>query len=454
MTTLTGTTTSAEAFVDVVAVYIDRIHDDARRLGATKGEAVEVVETSALDLLERVRFRPQEVADVTGEWFRSARTLAERVVDGREPPPAADLPADAPRGLLAAAEDDRRTREALAKLSDADRLTLLLRDGADLPEPTVAVALGVAPERVPPLVAHARLALDGIDDAAAAHLEELGRLTRQVDGTLPADQRRSVSSHVGRCPACKSAQPRLSDARARLRSLSIVAMPDIEREAVIGRVTTLARKHLPTAAQLAGGQRVVGGARGPRLGIVAATLAGALVLGTLTGLASGDNDGSGLASGVHIPTTIDRSPEESESPSPSPSPSASASRSPSPSASATSASPSAAATSALPSESVSSSASVAPTHGTASITLSPTSGRQCTKVTVTGRNWAPGTTVRVSYRDVTGNQVMRQTTATPGADGRFTATLQACDARALPGPHRVLASSGAQSDTATFTQTA
>jgi DNA-directed RNA polymerase specialized sigma24 family protein len=453
MAPLPGTATSAEAFVDVVASYLDRVHDDARRLGATRGEAVEVVETSALDLLERVRFRPHDVTDVAGEWFRAARTLTERVVEGRPLPAADEVPSDAPRGLLAAAEDDRRTREALAQLADADRLALLLRDAADLPDVSVATALGVPLARVAALVAHARLALDGIDDASAGHLEELGRLVQQVDGTLPADQRRSVSGHLGRCAVCKAAQPRLGDARARLRSLSIIAMADSERDAVIGRVTSAARKHLPTAAQLAAGH-AVGAARGPRFGLIAASLAGALVLGALTGLASGGSDGRRAASGDGVPTTIERSPEASESQSPSPSPSLSASPSPSASRVSASASPTGSAGSASPTAAQSVTPSTGPTTGTPTISITPSSGRQCTNVRVLGRGWTPGRTVRVSYRDVTGNQVMRETTAAIGADGRFTATVQACDRASLPGPHQVVATSGSQRDAAGFTQTA
>ena len=79
---------------------------------------------------------------------------------------------------------------------------------------------------------------------------------------------------------------------------------------------------------------------------------------------------------------------------------------------------------------------------------------QCTQVRVFGRGWTPGRTVRVSYRDFTGNQVMRQTSAEPGPDGRFTATVDACDMRSLPGPHQVVATSGSTRDSAAFTQTA
>lgn len=454
MPPLSGTSTSAEAFVDVVASYLDRVHDDARRLGATKGEAVEVVETSALDLLERVRFRPQEVTDVVGEWFRESRALAERVVDGRTRPRAAEVAAQAPQAVLAAADDDRRTREALAEVSDADRLTLLLRDGADLPEHSVATALGVDAARVPALVAHARLSLDGVRAVEEEHLDELGRLSRHVDGTLPADQRRSVAGHLGRCAICKAALPRLTDARARLRSLSVVAMPDMERDAVVGRVTSAARRHLPTAAQVANGV-VVGERRGPRLGMVAAALTGAVVLGALTGLAAGGGSAPRVTGGVRIPTTIERSPEASESPSPSPSVSESASPTPSVVSSAPSATATAAPSrSASPSPSVSTSASSSPTFGTPTIFLSPTSGRQCTPIRVSGRGFTPDRIVQVSYRDVTGNEVMRQTTATTGADGRFVVTVHACDSRSLPGPHQVVATTGAETDSAPFTQTA
>ena len=43
---------SAEDLVAAIRVHLDRVHDAVRRVGADPGTAVEVVQNSALDLVE------------------------------------------------------------------------------------------------------------------------------------------------------------------------------------------------------------------------------------------------------------------------------------------------------------------------------------------------------------------------------------------------------------------
>jgi hypothetical protein len=89
---------SAEDVSAAVRIHADRLHDFVRRLGCNAASAVEVVETSALDLVDAVATAPETVPDVVGWWFARARALGRRVPDG-----ASDLPLGG--GLLSADQD-------------------------------------------------------------------------------------------------------------------------------------------------------------------------------------------------------------------------------------------------------------------------------------------------------------------------------------------------------------
>ena len=78
---------SAEDVSAAVRIHADRLHDFVRRLGCSPTAAIEVVETSALDLVDAVATAPETVPDVVGWWFGPARALGRRVPDT-----TADLP--------------------------------------------------------------------------------------------------------------------------------------------------------------------------------------------------------------------------------------------------------------------------------------------------------------------------------------------------------------------------
>src|SRR6476661_8900392 len=126
---------SAEDLSAAVRVHADRVHDFLRRLGCTPPAAAEVLETSALDLVETAAGSPRQVTDVVGWWFGRARALGVRVAGGDS-----ELPLGG--GLLSADADQERVAEALERLPERERVAVLLRDSYALSATSVAVALG------------------------------------------------------------------------------------------------------------------------------------------------------------------------------------------------------------------------------------------------------------------------------------------------------------------------
>ena len=72
---------------------------------------------------------------------------------------------------------------------------------------------------------------------------------------------------------------------------------------------------------------------------------------------------------------------------------------------------------------------------------------------MSGRNFAPGRDVRVTYRDPLGRLTGTSATSVVDEFGRFVLSFAACDPNQLPGPHQVRASAGPDTATATFTAT-
>ena len=166
---------SAEELVAAVRVHLDRVHDAVRRLGCERGPAIEVVEASAVDLVEVVAARPETVADAVGWWFARASALGRRVAT------RADLPLGG--GVLAVDEDQQILSEALDELPERERVALLLRDSYDLPATSVGAALGTSADGAMELVGRARLAfLPLVDDEPApalpSHADGLATLAR------------------------------------------------------------------------------------------------------------------------------------------------------------------------------------------------------------------------------------------------------------------------------------
>lgn len=405
---------SAEAFTAVVRVYADRVHDDVRRLGATPPEAAEIVEESALDVLEQVRHRPAEVGDVVGRWFNQARLLACRLVDADDRPPVPDPAAsvDAPEGLIRDTDLDLAARRGLAAMTPRDRMALLLRDAYELPESATATALEL--------------------DVASAH-------------SLVARARRRFAEATG------AADP--ADAALLLRGLAILAVPDPERDQILSRVARSARAALPSAADLVpiNGDDLDVRHR-PSWLVVAFALGLALVSGAVTGVVTStdaalpSSSAGGLLPEPVVPFDVRANDPAFATPT--------STASPSPTVSAIDASPTATATAtatAAPTDEPSPTSS--PAAGPPAISLFPRSGPDCTPLQVSGRNFTPGRTVRVRYADPLGRTTPSGETGIVGDDGRFLVQFDACDPNRLPGPHQVSARAGGDQATATFTAT-
>lgn len=434
---------SADAFVAVVRAYADRVHDDVRRLGCSATEAAEIVETSAVGLAERLRARPHEVRDLIGTWFRDARVYADRVAGTTA---GADVEAGA--GIVQRSEDDAATRAALARLAERDRVALLLRDAYDLPYVSTGVALGLDADAAATLVARARLRFLRLAAGEAPadpedHDEALATAARLADGQLAPEAVAGAERHVAKCPICTAVVPAQREARRLLSGLAIIAMRDADRDALLTRATAAAERLLPTAAEVE-----AAGERGPRallpIPLVAGCLGGALVLGSLLGLATGGGNDGGRAAPSFIPDT----------------PTASATASATPSVTPTASRPTATATAtagpstAPPSQGPSEPPPFSPYPGSARVALSSPAGPNSNTVTVTGTGWQPGAKVHLVYLDPLRRPTGQTADAVAGRFGGFTAEIVCYDPQSLPGPHYVRASNAyGQSAEATYTST-
>jgi DNA-directed RNA polymerase specialized sigma24 family protein len=441
---------SAEDVSAAVRIHADRVHDFVRRLGCSPAAAVEVVETSALDLVEAVAEAPDTVPDVVGWWFARARALARRVADNGH-----DLPLGG--GVLSADRDQELLAETLDTLPERERVALLLRDSYALAAPSVALALGTEVDAGMETVGRARLAfLAAVGDEdvlpTAGHAVQLGALARLAEGGPVAAADATARRHAQACAMCRSVWDAQGRAHQMLAGLTVVALPEELRSPVLGRIDAQARAALPLAAELVlGDDEELIDEQSSRwllplyalLGLIAA-----VIVGTVIGLflsrgggggtsASSNNDpnvlpevtGAPVATGSPLPTAF---PTLSGNPSPtvfivtpSPSPGASAGGSPPPT-------------------------SPEPATEQLSLTADPTSGPNGTTVTLQGTGWVPGATISVDYLDPLGRQTGSHAGATVDARGRFTATLSAQDPSNLPGRHTIRANDGTQTLSTTF----
>ena len=99
---------SADDFVSAIRVYADRVNDLLRRRGIPPVEAVEVLETHALALLDAVVNAPETVIDLAGWWFARA---VETTTSARRKAATGD---DETTSMLAGTESEARVRAALA----------------------------------------------------------------------------------------------------------------------------------------------------------------------------------------------------------------------------------------------------------------------------------------------------------------------------------------------------
>jgi DNA-directed RNA polymerase specialized sigma24 family protein len=439
---------SAEDVSAAVRIHADRVHDFVRRLGCSPTAAVEVVETSALDLVEAVANTPNAVPDLVGWWFGRARALGRRVSDAGQ-----DLPLGG--GLLSTDRDQPVLAETLETMPERERVALLLRDSYALSATAVGLALGTDAEAGMETVGRARLAFlaaVGDDDVlpTAGHALQLGALARLGESGPVAATDATARRHAQACATCRSVWDAQTRAHNMLAGLTVVALPEDLREGVLDRVDAQARAALPTAAELfiADDEELIDEA--PSRWLIPLYVLGAIiaavVVGTIIGLLLSRSPGGGskatndpnvlpevtaaaLPTTRPLPTTF---PTLSGNPSPtvffvtpSPSPGSTVGGSPPP---------------------------FSPEPATEPLTLSadPTSGPNDTTVTLQGTGWSPRAAVTIDYLDPLGRPTGSRAGATVDARGRFTTTLSAHDPSNLPGRHTIRATDGTQTVSATF----
>lgn len=431
----------------MVRVYADRVHDAVRRLGCAPASAVEVVETSAMDLVDVVARRPETVEDAVGWWFARARDLGRRVAQQTD-----DLTLGG--GVLAVDEDQEVLAEALDQLPERDRAALLLRDAYDLPAPSVGVALGTHEDSAMELVGRARLLfLPLVDDEPAppvpTHLADLAATARIAEGGQVAARDATARRHALSCDGCRTLADAQQRAHLLLTGLAVAALPAGERAALLSRVEAAAYAALPTSASLLVAQETDeqwDDEEDPRLfspllallSLVVAVLLG-LGLGLLLARGGGATPTGAIGMAPRDVVLISPRPRPPEvlltpppisvpapltsvfviEPTPSPSPSARPSR-------------------------------TAPAQEPLTLVVDPSSGPNGATLTVRGTGWTPGAQVRLEYLDPTGTPTGSSAAVVADARGRFSGQLTAQDPANLPGRHTVRASDGTRTAEAAY----
>ena len=436
---------TADEVIGVVRVHADRVHDAVRRLGCGPEAASQVVEKSALGLVEACARQPESVGEPVGWWFAKARALGRQVAGGDD-----DLPVGG--GLLSSDANQVRLAEALESRPERERAALLLRDSYDLPAAAVGTALGLDAQGAMEVVASARLAflpalVRDVPTVATDHAVDLAALARLGEGGQTAARDATARRHVRSCERCADVLHAQERARRMLAALTVVALPDREREALLARVEARARALLPAAEPQALEEEWEDepGRRFPlslmALGVVLAVgagIGGGMIASRGTPISPTDATGSvplvTAAPVLSIDVTASPTPTVTTTPSPrvfivtpSPTPSASAS--------------------------ASSTDTASPTQAPITITLTPSSGPNDTAISVTGQGWTPGTTVSLSYFNAVGGQPGSTATAVVDEQGSFTTTLTAHDSQGIPGQHQVTAEDGTHATQASFTAT-
>ena len=435
---------SAEDLLAAVRVHLDRVHDAVRRLGCAPDEAVDVVQTSAIDLVEVVATAPETVEDAVGWWFARARDLGRRAAAGNP-----DLPLG--KGMLAVDEDQQILAEALEQLPERERVALLLRDSYDLPDVSVAAALRTDPAAAMRLVALARLDLIPlVDDEPAPqpadHQSDLGALARLGEGGPVAARDATVRRHALSCASCQAVTDAQQRAHLLLTGLTVVALPEADRVVVLAMVEDAARELLPsTATLLLRGREELQQDEdedprlfSPLLAVLALVVAAVVGLGAGLLLSRGNDtialagaDGQ-LPPGVRLASPSPAAPRSTAPPptftAPTPQTSVFLVPPPQPTPS--------------PTPSPQPSPTQAPNADSLAITLDPNAGPNGTPVTVTGVGWPPGAQVAIEYLDSVGEQTGSGTSAIADAAGRFSTQLTVQDPNNLPGRHTVRATDG------------
>jgi DNA-directed RNA polymerase specialized sigma24 family protein len=439
---------TADELLSAVRVHADRVHDAVRRLGCGPQAAVEVVETSAHELVDSVARQPEAVGDPVGWWFARARALGHAAAGGDD-----DLPVGG--GVLSGDANQLRLAEALESRPERERAALLLRDSYDLPASAVGTALGLDAQGAMAVVGAARLAflpalLGGRPLTLTDPQGDLAALARLAEGGPLAARDATTRRHVQSCERCGDVLDAQERARRLLSGLTVVALPDVEREQLLARVEDRVRQLLPAGEPLPVGEQWDDEPhRRYSLSLMALGLVAALGLGIGGGLLASRGSATSPAAQAGTVPLVTAPPALTPAPLSATTPTAPPGVAPTPRVFVITPSPTPPPTATATATATSSSGASEPL----SLALSPSSGPNNSEITVTGAGWTPGAFVTVQYMERVGQNAGASATVLADDQGRFTTTLTAHDSQALPGPHDVVADDGDHSTRATFTAT-
>ena len=348
------------------------------------------------------------------------------------------------------------------------RTALLLADAYDLPLPTVAAALDGEPDDAATVLGRARLGVlpDLLPEVSvpslAGHAADEAGLARLARGRQPAPYDTTTARHARACPRCRGVVEAQEDVRRLLAGLSVVALPDEAREALLERVGERARRLLPSEEEL----RVAAQEEEdepPRRLLTPLAVLLSLGLAVVGGVGLGvllsrpptvDAAQVGLLPAV-TPPALTPLPDRRRTASPEPEPAPRVfTLPPTPTPTLRTTPPTAPATTpptTLPtSPRASASPTASPSARPGAVGVDPASGPAGATVVVSGTGWTPGSVVSVAYLQPDGGATGSTASAEVDGDGAFTARLTTADRRRPTGQHTVLASDGTREARATY----
>jgi RNA polymerase sigma factor (sigma-70 family) len=215
------------------AQFYARVYDPARkgslaelrRRGCDDQEAEDLFSAAyaavmeSVDPIERCFSAPQMVQLVKRACWRrlvdERRRLVLREEPGAKPRPLRrESPTESPPELAEEREAVAIGREAMATLSERDRIVFLRRHLLGmLPEEILAETPGLSRRTYRKVIqranARVREAFERIEAGERCAEIEGGLLARYVLGESPPDERRAVEAHLAHCGACRQARARM-----------------------------------------------------------------------------------------------------------------------------------------------------------------------------------------------------------------------------------------------------
>jgi hypothetical protein len=278
------------------------------------------------------------------------------------------------------------------------------------------------------------------------HAPDLAALSRVAEGGATAARETTTRRHVQSCAACSALVDVQERARRLLSGLSVVAMPDNDREALLAKVEERARPLLPVAEPVGDEEWEDEPHRGYSLSLMALGLV--LAVGAGAGLGALASRGSPIKAltDQHPLPLVTAAPVLDVGPHPTATATPSATPSPSPRVFAVTPSPTPTPTapSATP--------TATDTAQATTLVLDPASGPADTQITVTGQGWTPGSQILIQFHNSFGAGAGATAQTVADAEGTFTTTLAAHDQNPnFVGPHTVSADDGTHHAEATFT---